>query len=83
MRLRTTKAGPNGVFHQGDVIDVPPHEAEALINTRAAEPFIVPSTRETATLAAVENTNAERRPAKRVIRPRRHDGTETNSSADS
>jgi hypothetical protein len=81
VRMRKMMAGPAGVRSQGDIIDVPPHEAEMLIDTKAAEPYFEERTRETATLATVENASAERRPVKRVIRPRRGNGTETNSSS--
>lgn len=68
-------AGPKGVRHQGEVIDVPPAEAEFLINTKAAEPVLDKGTRETATLAVVENASLEPRPVKRKIVPRRAEAT--------
>ena len=71
VRMRKLMAGPKGVRNQGDVIDLPPHEAEMLINVQAAEAVLEKPTRETATLAVVENASLEARPVKRVIRPRK------------
>lgn len=71
VKLKTMRAGPQGISFPGDVIDLPEHEAEFLINTHGAVPDV--GARETATLGVVENTRLDRRPIKRVARPRKAD----------
>ena len=71
VRMRKLMAGPKGIRSQGDVIDLPAHEADFLVDARAAEFVLEKPTRETATLAVVENASLEARPVKRVIRPRK------------
>ena len=61
-RIRITRlgAGPSGVRHPGDVLDVHPYEARVLVEARAAE-HVTP-VRERAVL--VPRENATQKPAR-------------------
>ena len=54
IKMRTTMAGPNGVIHAGEVVDVPKAEAYALCEGRYAEQ--IEAEPEAAAMAPPENT---------------------------
>lgn len=56
VKMRTTMAGPKGVFHVGEIIDLPKAEAYALCEGRFAEQVDAGDAPETAAVAPPENT---------------------------
>ncbi|QEX18502.1 hypothetical protein FRZ44_38090 [Hypericibacter terrae] len=61
VRMKTTMAGPAGVWLAGSDVDLPPAAAYALIEGRFADQVDQPGTEEQAMLSAPETTARRRR----------------------